>query len=227
MQSPTLVEIGTKYSVPCVLDRRTSKYVPVILPKHRDGKEACLNDVGTHYHIDKRFTAHADDAIIDENVQEISLQNKECLKLSSTLGEFWPFSIVKLHEMFKDHELKGNHICPHQGVKITNACGTCPGHGLIWDLQTKRLKYKAPFYLRLPLDAGRGIIKNGVCKITVARRLENFNYIRLSLEDATGNQYPNAYYHMPTWDIYSSPSYVIYNVGDTITISDKNCGVKS
>lgn len=215
MQSPVKVQIGETYLVPTAIaqsGKDKGNVVPILYPKHSDGPEICANPAVTHYHIDRRFS-HVDyDAYVESCLADFKMRRMTCISKFTGSENYWPFMIERLHRLYNDHQLKNNR-CPHQGTQVVNDCGTCPNHGLIWDLQTGKLKYKLPFYLEH--GKNKGIIENGKCKIEVVETFSgpaNFNLV-----DADGRTYPNA--------VYKLDAELQFKPGFHIEITDGNCGL--
>lgn len=159
MKSPEDVMYGEIYDVPCV--KINNIVYPVMLPSHRDGNDNCLMDAGQHYHVDFRFIDikskfNAISASLSSElfISRLPALRKFCESIGA-IGEVAFHFVNRWHRLEADSFIKKERICPHQGTRITNACGTCPAHGLIWNLKTGKLKYKPPFYLQL-------IDKNGI-----------------------------------------------------------------
>lgn len=218
MYSPENVIIGQTYDVPCQLSG--DEWIPIIFPAHKDGPEFCFNQTPEHYHIDRRFTNNHLEYSAWRKIPNERIEYKQLICLNHTATSFtnilWPFSVVKMHEAYENRTLKRN-VCPHQGIRITNSCGTCPGHGLIWNLQTKKLKYKAPFYLIVPGTDYKGVISNGRCDILVTREEYIQAGLVLLLVDSNDRIYPNCGYPMPYGMNFPSG-------GGTLNITDRNCG---
>ncbi len=192
--------------------------MPILLPSHTDGPDFCFNQSVEHYHVDQRFTERLSSlpALGKPNEAIVQLRNLKCFRENSVESTIiaWPFTIVKMHEVFANHTLK-NNICPHKGLKITNSCGTCPGHGLIWNLENKSLKYKLPFYLKIKKTEDTGIIQNSKCIITITKAVTLEIGEGLLLVDGNGEVYPNS--ELPLKNSYN------LSIGDTLTLVDQNC----
>ena len=213
---------GQIYEVPCVRNSQYGECV-VLLPSHSDGGEDCLKPIIEHYHIDFRFEKREKfennvDALYKSKSDPIYYERKLCLEEFSTLTNTWPFFLERIHERLGDHLLEDN-ICPHRGVKIDNACGTCPAHGLRWNLQTRRLYYKPPFFLRFP-TGDEGVVGHGVCIIKITEKYQSpSDGVYLPLYDSNGLRYKNAGFKIEIGND-------IFKPGDTITIVDHVCGKK-
>lgn len=221
MESPSHVVVGQKYMVPCML-LNNGIWLPILFPAHEDGSDFCFNKVAKHYHIDRRFSNDelGFSAWLSHTSEVIELKEKVCIKQFAKSYDtqrdgnpVWPFAIVKMHETFQDYELKGR-TCPHKGLKITNDCGTCPGHGLVWNLETKKLKYKLPFSLVNKEFELSGVINDNWCDIRVTTNQKLPNPLPFVLVDADGAEYPEA-------RIEANLAGLKY--GDTLTFTDSNC----
>ena len=168
LESPKNVIVGQIYKVPCIEQEINETIgiqpIPIMLPAHSDDNDSCLNKLPNHYHVDFRFidrdywlketgaTDPQSNAIIDINNEFIPFYSKKIALLSriiSTKSFIW--FVNRWQNRYPNQKIKGD-ICPHQGTRITNACGTCPAHGLAWNLETGDYKYKAPFFLQLMPD---------------------------------------------------------------------------
>lgn len=218
MRSPENVVVGETYDVPCQLSTFEG-WIPIMYPSHRDGPDFCFDQNNEHYHIDRRFTNdHKQFAAWHKNSNErIELRKLICLRENATsfTDSAWPFAIVKMHEVFANHTLK-NKTCPHQGLKVTNSCGTCPGHGLIWNLQTNKLKYTLPFYFTTPDLKHRGEIRNGRCTIHFDEDTMLAAGTMLRLVDKDGNVYPRTGFKL------EHRHHIVAD--DKLTITDTHCG---
>lgn len=220
MKSPENVIVGEYYDVPCKLIN--NDWLPIIFPPHKDGPDFCFDPAATHYHIDKRFTYPREYAAWRvEYGERIEVRKVICIKKDAVSFNdlIHPFAVVKMHEVFEKHTLKSN-ICPHQGLQITNSCGTCPGHGLVWDFETRKLKYKLPFYLFHKNSGLKGVIKDGKCTINVNITFQfKSDDLTFVLVDSDGRLYPNAGISLDKYqDILITPD-------DKIVWTDKNCAV--
>lgn len=202
MESPVDVEIGKTYEVPCVTDIMTFKTVPVLLPAHIDGKKSCLRTAESHYHIDFRFCEQHDfagniNAWAKKSCSKPFFQNRKAVRDSFNsidfVGESAFFFVNRWYQSNKKLKLK-NRRCPHQGVQVVNSCGTCPAHGLKWNLEKGKLeKFKRPFYLELANgeepnpENPRGIIRNDKCTIKIKRDLEHDGTV--IMVDSNGKRY--------------------------------------
>lgn len=213
MKSPTEVHVGTKYMVPSAMNWYLKKIVPILFPGHADGEEICVNPVVKHYHVDHRFINHDEDAFYAHDLDLFELRPMLCLRESTQWWTPYAFAIEKLHRLYENQTLENNR-CPHQGTQIVNSCGTCPNHGLIWNLETKRLKHKLPFYL--VHGKNKFEIKGSGCTGPVVEPFDPINgKVYFDLVDAEGKTYPNVKFDMPC------PH---NNLGTmTIYIQDKNC----
>lgn len=184
MKSPEYVAPDEYFYVPSAIRRHgpyRGQVIPILYPLHEDGPEDCLNPTPPHYHVDKRFiegeNTNNADAWTAADLQDFKMRRMKCLQRESKANELYPFSIERLYRNHQNQKLK-NRICPHRGVQITNACGTCPAHGLTWDLETNELKFQLPFFLSLqefPSPYGIGEIKDGQCTIIVLKSFSATN----------------------------------------------------
>jgi hypothetical protein len=154
LKSPVDVKAGKSYLVPCVR-RSNGSILPVMLPAHVDGSDHCLKQTESHYHIDFRFCDQQNgyNAWFENTCSEPFLNKMVAIRDSANsfeaIGGSAFFFVNRWYLRHKD-KLAKNRICPHQGVRITNACGECPAHGLKWDLKTNRLAdFQPPFFLEL------------------------------------------------------------------------------
>ena len=220
MQSPVDTVVGNFYEVPIV---NNVEFGPtaVLLPFHRDGADDCLKDVGLHYHIDWRFELRKRfynniNALYQSGSSEPYLETRQCLKEFTCIDFTWPFMLEVLYKKFEDFELGEDRICPHRGTIVANKCGTCPAHGLRWNFKTRKLMHKPPFYFVLP-NGNKGRIKDSRCQIEVTLKFQtDSDGMVLPVIDSRGSIYKNATFYI------EGPQ--IYRPGDTISISDKNCG---
>jgi hypothetical protein len=153
IESPVDVVKGNSYHVPCVTNLLTNITVPVLLPHHIDGKEFCLNGEEDHYHVDCRFIQATAAALrfscCSPVRSELLIAIRNNFDSISFFGESAFFFINRWYRKHGDKKLV-NRTCLHQGIKVVNSCGTCPGHGLIWDLNSKNLSnFNLPFYLEM------------------------------------------------------------------------------
>ena len=211
MESPMHVRIGEDYAVPSAITS-TGMILPVLFPPHADGAEICINPVPRHYHIDRRFVFTESDIFSEDALTDLKYRSMTCIDRQTILNEYHVFMIERLHRLYENHELTNNR-CPHKGTQIVNGCGTCPNHGLIWDLNTNKLKHKLPFYLQC--GKNRGMIHDGQCVIPIVEKVPDGKFV-FNLIDAHNNQYPKAKF---VWN--GEPS-----VGDNLSINDSNCGIK-
>lgn len=98
-------------------------------------------------------------------------------------------------------------------MQIVNSCGTCPAHGLVWDLESKQLKFKPPFYFITPLG-DKGEVKDGYCEIPITKLTAKGEH-RLRAVNGEGHVYPRADYTVHMLNTL--------NVGDMIKIRDRHC----
>ncbi len=209
MESPIDVVVGEYYEVPYIYSG--SKEIPILLPSHDNGPHECLSEGPKHFHVDYRFIEPYYDVILYRNERfeknivnamvdnDCSIFTKKFKALRSyfdslsTSDESGFFFINRWYRNNKDVKAV-NRICPHKGTKIVNSCGTCPAHGLKWNLETEELDFVPPFYLELannqissPLN-NRGIITDDdQCEIIVK---EDFNFDgTVIMVDSLGNRY--------------------------------------
>lgn len=168
--SPCDVIVGEEYDVPCAFTNE-NYFVPVMLPAHVDKNQFCLKSVDLHYHIDKRFNVplayHNADAILHSGVEYVSYVKLKAVKSHYVIedAKFEIFNII--YQMVNPHEIAKNRICPHQGTKITNSCGTCPAHGLKWNLKTGEYRFKPPFYFQFTEDSPKFEFDNDDKKVVL------------------------------------------------------------
>lgn len=222
--SPRRVVVGRKYLVPCII--RGGEIVPVMLPAHEDGPEDCSAPTASHYHVDYRFTRHLREdrpaAWYAEHYKPV-MQQLRCYRNSTFLRSYYLHSLVRLHTRFADSSLK-NGACPHRGVRVTNTCGTCPAHGLMWNLETGRLKFLPPFTVVLPEESGKAVIDTQLpISITLQKQLVIYGQsIDVKLLDATGQEYPH------TVKVFREDPLVRTLVpGDTLVLRDSSCHPES
>jgi len=226
VKSPEDVEVGRDYLVPCI--EEGGELFPVLGEPHSGLASECISPLGDHFHFDWRFMCESSkcwnwDAFFAKTVK---LRKMECLRLSPTKPlhrkPHWPFSIERLHRLCENKKLGKSdykyNVCIHRETPILNSCGECPSHGLIWDLETGKLKYQLPFYLVTSIG-DKGKIENGHCEIRLTVQLHaqlNGRIIRLC--DANGEFYPNCYLRMSDLAINDV-------IGcSSLTINDNNCG---
>jgi hypothetical protein len=217
MESPKDVVVGQKYMVPTI-HTETGERLPVLFPAHEDGVEDCVDPVAPHYHIDYRFIDRKygwDAYLAGDFYAKPYSQEWVALRACDGLAKANHFMIDRLHEKFEKAQIK-QRVCPHRGVQLTNACGRCPAHGLVWNLNTGRLKFKRPFYVVAP-DGSKAKLEAGRCVIVAD---EGFQVpCVLHLVDAEGQRYPNS-----EWQITYPYQYL--RKGDTLTVSSPHCEVK-
>lgn len=156
MKSPTNVKQHHYYDVPTV-KTRCGKTLPVILPSHTDGAEHCLTEVAEHYHVDFRFCELNDSAgwpaWVKSSCSPVFMKRLKVVRESFESLHFSDESaFFFVNRWFRNHAKKKltDGKCPHKGLQVVNPCGTCPGHGLRWNLETGELAdFVLPFYLEL------------------------------------------------------------------------------
>ncbi len=195
--SPCDVIEGNEYDVPCV-HTNTNHVVPVMLPAHIDKNEFCLKSVDLHYHIDKRFQVplayHNSDAVLHSFVEDVSYIKLKAIKSHYIMEDarFENFNIS--YQMDNPQEIAKNRICPHQGTKITNSCGTCPAHGLKWNLETGEYRFKPPFYFQFTEDSPKFEFDNDDKKVVlIAHDDIEFNGV-LIITDSNGEFFGSTEY---------------------------------
>lgn len=168
LESPKDVIPGQLYDVPCVEYELNQPFgiqpIPIILPGHADDNDTCLNKLANHYHLDFRFidrnfwlkasgaTDTDTNAILDPyNDKTPYYAHLRALKTRAISAKAFLWFVNRWQNRYPNQKIKDG-ICPHQGTKITNPCGTCPAHGLAWNLETGEYKYKTPFFLQLMPD---------------------------------------------------------------------------
>ena len=201
MDSPVDVEIGKTYKVPCVREKGLLAIIPILLPSHSDGKKNCLTPAKEHYHIDFRFCEKEDvynnNAWFKSHCSEPFYEEMEAIRDSFNsvdfTGESAFFFVNRWYQENKELKLE-NRRCPHRGTKIVNACGTCPAHGLKWNLKKGKLKkFKRPFYLELANgeepnpENPRGIIRNDKCTIKIKKDFKHDGTV--IMVDSNGKRY--------------------------------------
>ena len=203
MLSPVDVQVGQYYDVPCVTNE-WNKEIPVLLPYHTDGKEDCLTEVPEHFHIDFRFCSFYE---FGSPAWEAKLCSVPFLKQKKAIasyvnsftisGESAFFFWSNWHKKFNNSKLKEGR-CPHKNVQVVNACGTCPAHGLQWNLETKKLAdFKLPFYLELANNQipnpnnPRGEVLEDSCTILIEQEFNHDGCV--IMVDSLGNRYGQAF----------------------------------
>lgn len=179
--------IGEYYIVPCIEIGDVT--IPVLGNSHWDDPSLCLKPIPEHFHEDARFTDYPDNSRVWASAgRKLVSKAMKCIRTNTatSVSPYYPFLIEKLHRICEKATLK-KPICPHQQMPI-DACGTCPAHGLIWDLTCGKLKYKLPFSL-VSSNGESGEIKNGKCDIAIKNTFDGILY----LHDADNNRYPNSY----------------------------------
>ena len=229
MESPIDVIVGEYYEVPCV--ESNGKEIPVLLPSHDDGRHDCFLDVVKHFHIDHRFANELEWKDYDGKTIPLiqDFGNKVYFKKFKALRSYFDsvsisnesvfFFINRWYRNNKGIKAK-NRICPHKGTKIVNNCGTCPAHGLKWNLETEELDFVPPFYLELannqissPLNSRGVITDKDQCDIIVKESFEFDGTV--IMVDSSGKRYGKMFQK-----IYNG----YLKKGDTITFdSDKIC----
>ena len=200
MKSPVDVKRNHYYDVPCV-KANNRRVMPVLLPSHVDGRVDCINETPEHYHIDFRFCelAHTDGyaAWLKHGCSPVFIKRMKALRESfdslSFTGESAFFFINRWYRRSGGQKLVGRR-CPHKGLQVVNACGRCPGHGLVWDLKTGQLVFELPFFLELANeeranpDNPRGVItSNDKCSIDIDRLFPHDGTV--IMVDAKGRRY--------------------------------------
>jgi len=182
IESPSNIIVGQDYLVPCIRGN-FNKLIPVILPSHSDGKEHCLFEAPKHYHIDFRFIDNFTINAIYDTGQKVFYHKfkaiHDYMDSFSFVEESAFFFINRWYRKNKDSQLS-NGFCAHKRAKVTNACGTCPAHGLKWDFSDGGLaKYSLPFYIMiteneiiLPENPSGVITDNDDCSIFCHKEFE-------------------------------------------------------
>jgi hypothetical protein len=183
MESPNQIEVGQLYEVPCIMTN-LGQTIPVVLPSHTDGPRLCFNDVGEHYHVDFRFcdlwlTNNKAAWLKAETVKLFSLRLRALRTYFNSVefsGESNFFFVSRWYTYFGDIKIK-NGRCAHHDTQLFNTCGTCPAHGLRWNLNSGSLmEFKLPFYMELANNAvpnsgnPRGMMQDRFCEIDIPER---------------------------------------------------------
>lgn len=199
-KSPVDVDLDNEYEVPCVKNLHTEQIIPILLPSHKDGNEWCFHEVPEHYHIDFRFYnnfSFEGAGLVKSGCSEVFYKRFKVVRESfdslSFKGESAFFFIDRWYRKRGNDTLVDNQ-CSHRGLQVVNKCGTCPGHGLIWDKSTGRLKeVELPFFLELAngeivhKDNPRGVIISDSCEIRIFSPFDHDGTI--IMVDATGERY--------------------------------------
>lgn len=170
MKSPVDVKVGNYYLVPCIVTHEGN--FPVIFPPHKDKTSDCVDFNPRHYHFDRRFLDNKlhNDGYNADLVVDVKYVVKKCLQDETVNQSAHWFHIEHLFRMYQGKKINDG-ICIHQGMQIVNKCGTCPGHGLKWNLKTNELEFKLPFYAVVDGVDGQSfsgkIYKKGRCSITI------------------------------------------------------------
>ncbi len=193
--SPKNVIIGNVYDVPTI-ETSDKQEIPVLLPAHSDSHENCLDDAPLHYHIDLRFCDpieninawYAKDAQKIYYKQFVAIRQRFC-SIEKTGGFFF---VNRWYNRKRPNKLV-NGNCPHKGLAIVNNCGTCPGHGLIWEPDGTLKKIQLPFYLELANNGihetnnPQGLLRDTECLIHLRDNFVSDGII--IMVDALGNRY--------------------------------------
>ena len=152
LQEPPVV--GERYRVRCVkapLSHRRARragthllWVPVMGPLHSDPE---LGITAPHYHLDWRFTGpqvegrvHYLASVISAFEGQTVARVLPCTRCQPT----FPSTLCsKLEPIYRGCRIKADRpVCPHRGFSLAGLPTTpdgyviCPGHGLLWDLNT-------------------------------------------------------------------------------------------
>lgn len=230
LSSPVDVIEGETYSVPFTkMKPGCGQDAPIMPYPHEDKAEFCLGDTPQHVHFDRRFMEEGEYLGRDgtvlvaglNTIESVEMREMVCRKAFHADSQN-PFSVAKLYERYQGSKLK-NRRCVHNGVLITNKCGTCPAHGLKWDLSREVLQeFKLPFRLAfnipgMPLGAlGSGELVGAECRIVM---LGDYKYCgvpyKLTLIDSDGKVYPGSEITLNYTGNWS--------IGDTFVFTGKDC----
>lgn len=171
-----IYEIGKYYKIPCVQIvndlswAKIGEWVPIIGPKHEDTE--IINFPAEHYHIDLRFiTERAFERIshfsvvlhdVDTTtphcgetpyIDRVYLRRRKCRRQNPIYPHGRAFWMNPLREKYAEARLKCL-TCPHRGIKLSNQKPVhghvvCPGHGLIWNVETGKQIDPETYYLLL------------------------------------------------------------------------------
>lgn len=197
--SPINVQVGQEYFVPCVTNE-FHREMPILLPQHTDGKDECLLEVPEHFHIDFRFCTFNEFGYPVWDVKCCSLpflRKRKAIAANldslAIVGESAFFFWNNWYKEKANLKLK-NGRCPHRNVQVVNACGTCPAHGLQWNLETEELAdFKLPFYLELANNQipnpnnPRGEIIENACTIKIEKEFNHDGVV--IMVDSSGKRY--------------------------------------
>jgi hypothetical protein len=220
-ESPVDVEKGKIYSVPCV---KGGIYVfPVVLPSHSDGGDFCLDKLEEHYHIDFRFIEkHPYNALSKASCSSVFLEDRKAIREKfdsiEALNTSSFFFVNRWYRRFGHLKLV-DRKCPHKGLVIINACGKCPGHGLIWDLKQETLsEFCLPFFLEMANDESHSsdnpkgeITHDDKCVIKLEKRFDHNGVI--IMVDSNGKRYGTMKQTLKSMS---------YKVGDTLTFETES-----
>jgi len=223
MQSPVNVVVGEYYQVPCIRSWPSQKIVPVLLPAHTDETEFCLQAAPPHYHIDFRFThpsCHPFNAYWQYDLEPFYQEMKAIdhyVQSFEVVGESAFFFWNRWYRRYADKKLV-NGRCPHKGVQVVNACGTCPAHGLLWNMTSGGLvEFKLPFFLEVANkqkphpDNVRGQVFDEGCKIEFSKPYDSDGSV--IMVDSDGKRFGK------TWQKIA-PRY--YRPGDMLRINTQD-----
>lgn len=157
-----MYEIGKHYYVPCL--KFKFQWIPIIGEMHTDPE---IGNFKSHYHVDYRFMtkAHQSKAfksnvdgtkifvIVVEKPPQIRLRRLKCYSNftpiqkgeESLIGNITFESFEKMMSKAKVIIKDGCKFCPHKNMPL-DACIVkdniveCPGHGLLWNLKTRKLQ---------------------------------------------------------------------------------------
>lgn len=210
--SPCDVVIGKEYDVPCIFTCQGEGHlldgcqpapeiiIPVMFPPHAEQKGFCLNSLPEHYHIDKRFLVPESqmkfDVISSSVVKKIQYIKMKAIKdrffIEAEARSLQLFNIY--YQLQNPDEIAKDRICPHKGTKITNSCGTCPAHGLKWNLKNGTYYYKAPFYFQLTEDGPKYQFKNKMVSLIAHKDIDFQGHIIVTDADGKLFDLPNIRY---------------------------------
>jgi hypothetical protein len=160
-------DVGKYYQVPCVKGTETppflnfakkGQWIPILLPKHDDPE---IGAPFQHYHLDFRFLTewslkkagfawvlaqphgygetHQRKFYQEEIVYRRMKCKREMPQYPRHIARWMPTLCAK----YKGSRLV-NGKCPHKGIDLSgcvpvNGVVTCPGHGLMWDVETGKM----------------------------------------------------------------------------------------
>lgn len=156
-------QIGKFYSVPCVKSQwQWMPTVPILGPMHEDRE--IIDFPEHHYHIDWRFvSARAWQRRLSASPGKGKSNGHKVLGLPISernicsdvfmhrllckreMPEF-PLSawLTELEPLYASRRLTEDFVCPHRGIPLAgcpvkNGVVICPGHGLAWNVETRKL----------------------------------------------------------------------------------------